>query len=253
MFCDDSVAGSWPALVARLDAAGTMPRWAAREPALTGMADVGDLAAVCARGADRDRADQVIGALVRRAARDGGDDPDAVLVLLHLLSDGVLALAARLRGLGDLLVPAIVAELTCQIRVFPWRRRTRAYAANLMLDTKHVLWTESAHNRGGVEDLLDPHSDAWEHSTGDRRAAGRGAAAEDDDLDLVDLLMWAARTAVCPPGDLVLLLTSERVPAGPARHALAAEFGLHERTLRRRRRRTLTALREAGGHYLRAA
>ena len=246
MFCDDSLAGSWPVLVARLDAAGTVPRWAAAEPALLGMAGVGDLAMVLARGADHDRADAVIGALVRWAAGDAGDDGDAVLLLLHLLSDGVLAMAARLRGLGDLLVPAIVAELTCQIRVFPWRRRTRAYAANLLLDTKHVLWTESAHARGGVEDLLDPHSDAWEP-----RAAARGAAAED--LDLVDVLMWAARNAVCPPGDLVVLLASERVPAGPARRALAAEFGLHERALRRRRHRTLTALREAGGHYLRAA
>ena len=252
MFCDDSVAGSWPALAARLDAAGTMPRWAAREPALTGMAGVGDLPAVCARGADRDRADQVVGALVRWAARDGGDDGDAVLVVVHLLSDGVQGLAARLRGLGDLLVPAIVAELTCQIRVFSWRRRTRAYAANLLLDTKHVLWTESAHRRGGVEDLLDPHSDGWEPSAADRGAGGRGAAG-DDDLDLVDLLMWAARTGVCPPGDLVLLLASERVPAGPARRALAADFGVHERALRRRRHKTLTALREAGGHYLRAA
>ena len=247
MFCDDSLAGSWPVLVARLDAAGTVPRWAAAEPALTGMAGVGDLAMVLARGADHARADAVIGALVRWAAGDAGDDGDAVLLLLHLLSDGVLAMAARLRGLGDLLVPAIVAELTCQIRVFPWRRRTRAYAANLLLDTKHVLWTESAHARGGVEDLLDPHSDAWEP-----RAAARSAAAEED-LDLVDVLMWAARNAVCPPGDLVVLLASERVPAGPARRALAAEFGLHERALRRCRHKTLTALREASGHYLRAA
>jgi len=247
VFCDDSLAGSWPVLVARLDAAGTVPRWAAAEPALLGLAGVGDLTGLVARGGDPDRADRVIGALVRWAAGDGGGDGDAVLVLLHLLSDGVLALAARLRGLGDLLVPAVVAELTCQIRVFPWRRRTRAYAANLLLDTKHVLWAESAHARGGVEDLLDPHSDAWEH-----RAAAGGAAA-DEDLDLVDVLMWAARNAVCPPGDLVVLLASERVPAGPARRALAAEFGLHERALRRRRQRTLTALRAAGGHYLRAA
>jgi hypothetical protein len=75
----------------------------------------------------------------------------------------------------------------------------------------------------------------------------------DGELDLVDLLMWAARTGVCPAGDLVLLLASERVPAGPARRALAADFGVHERALRRRRHKTLTALREAGGHYLRAA
>jgi hypothetical protein len=36
-----------------------------------------------------------MGALVRLAAADGADDPDAVLVVLHLLSGGVHALAAN--------------------------------------------------------------------------------------------------------------------------------------------------------------
>jgi hypothetical protein len=216
---------------------------------LTGLAGVDELAAVLVRGADPDRADRVVGALVRCAARDGGDDGDAVLLLLHLLSDGVLALAGRLRGLGDVLVPAVVAELTCQIRGFPWRRRTRAYAANLLLDTKHVLWDETSAARGRVEEVLDPHSGDWEHRAG----PVTGEPADADDPDLIDVLMWAARTAVAPPGDLALLLASERVPAGAARRAVAAEFGLHERALRRRRHRTLTALRAARDEYLRAA
>ena len=65
--------------------------------------------------------------------------------------------------------------------------------------------------------------------------------------------MWAARTGVAPAGDLVLLLQSERVPAGPGRHAVAREFGLHERALRRRRSRTLAVLRAASDRYLQVA
>lgn len=249
MFHDNRFAGSWPDLVARLDAAGTVRRWAAADPVLTGLTGIEHIAAVTAKGADPDRADEVLGALVRLAAGDGGDDPDAVLLLLHLLSDGVLALAGRMPGPPDL-VPVIVAELTCQIRSFPWRRRTRAYAANLLLDTKHVLWREGAHHRAGnPEELTAPHS-FQEH---DQEIRGNGGAGDDEDLDLIDVLMWAARTGVAPPNDLVMLLLSERAPAGPGRHAVAREFGLHERALRRRRTKTLAVLQSASDRYLQAA
>ena len=65
--------------------------------------------------------------------------------------------------------------------------------------------------------------------------------------------MWAARTGVAPPNDLVMLLLSERAPAGPGRHAVAREFGLHERALRRRRTKTLAVLQSASDRYLQAA
>ena len=249
MFHDNRFAGSWPDLVARLDAAGTVRRWAAAEPALTGLTGIEHITAVTAKGADPDRADEVVGALVRLAAGDGGDDADAVLLLLHLLSDGVLALAGRMPGPPDL-VPVIVAELTCQIRSFPWRRRTRAYAANLLLDTKHVLWREGAHHRAGnPEELTAPAQLPGARPGDPRQRWGR----DDEDLDLIDVLMWAARTGVAPPNDLVMLLASERAPAGPGRHAVAREFGLHERALRRRRTKTLAVLQAASDRYLQAA
>lgn len=249
MFDDNRFAGSWPDLVARLDAAGTVRRWTAADHVLTGLTGIENITAVTVKGADPDRADEVVGALVRLAAGDGGDDADAVLLLLHLLSDGVLALASRLPGSPDL-VSVIVAELTCQIRSFPWRRRTRAYAANLLLDTKHVLWREGAHHRASnPETLTAPHCLEGR----DQEIRGNGGTGDDEDLDLIDVLMWAARTGVAPPNDLVMLLLSERAPAGPSRHAVAREFGVHERTLRRRRSRTLSVLQAASDRYLQAA
>ena len=65
MFYDDRFAGNWPDLVARLDAAGTVRRWAAADPALTGLTGIEHITAVTAKGADPDRADAVLGALVR--------------------------------------------------------------------------------------------------------------------------------------------------------------------------------------------
>src|SRR6478609_1492678 len=140
MFHSSTVAGRWPDLVHRLDAAGTVARWAAAEPALAGLDGVAALAASLRRGCDPGRADELLGALVRWAAADGRGDPDAVLVIVHLLSDGVAALARKLTHCSEHPMEMVVGELACQIRLYPWRRRTRAYAAGLLLDTKHALW-----------------------------------------------------------------------------------------------------------------
>ena len=106
------------------------------------------------------RADEVIGALVRLAAADGADDPDALLVLLHLLSGGVHALAAKLAHLSDNILTVVVGELTCQDPPLPLARRTRAHAKNLLLDTKQALLRGEL--RAGLPDqpgvvLVDPH------------------------------------------------------------------------------------------------
>src|SRR4051812_3395762 len=100
MFRSSSVAGCWTELVNRLDASGVVAGWSAAEPELAGLATLGELPHRVAPGADRDHADGVLGALVRLAAIDGRNDPDAVLVLLHLLSDGARALASRLSDLA---------------------------------------------------------------------------------------------------------------------------------------------------------
>lgn len=256
MFDDTTLAGSWDALTLRMTCQQTLERWRRLEPALAGLTDLPGLARQLRPGMPRARTDELLGALVRLAAADGHDEPDAVLVLLHLLSDGVEVLAARLADqTGDSLA-LVVGELTVQIRSFPWRRRTRAYAANLLLDTKAALWRElrphrtRTHPQAG-EVLVDP--------TDSRQVAallhGAGAAPGDDtELDLHDVLVWAASTGVAPSRDLALLLAIEhsREYGGPAQLHVASEWGINERTLRRRRDRTMTALRAASGSYLAA-
>jgi hypothetical protein len=238
--------GSWQDLVDRLDRAAAMTRWAATEPVLTGWVSVDDLPAVLARGTDRARADAVLGALVRCAAPDGGDDPDAVLVLLHLLRPGVFALAERLAGLQGIdgpAVPVVVAELVCRIRTFPWRRRPRSVAANLLLDTKRVLWRQHDRLSRLETHLVEPGSPWWE------TRPDHPDADPVPERELADLLGWAVGSDLVSAEDLTLLVDSER--RGIAQ--IADSCGVHSRTVLRRRAHTLQRLRHARDRYLAAA
>lgn len=251
MFRDPSLAGAWPALVERLDRSGAPARWAAREPLLGSPRSVHDLADV-----GRGRADVVLGAVVRLAAADGGDDPDALLVALHLLSDGVLALAHRLSDLHADGTQLVTGELAAQIRGFPWQRRTRAYAANLLLDTRAALLrelrpgrTRAYPNRGEV--LVDPQDERQVRALLDGALPG---PAESAALELLDLLLWAERTGVAAREDLRLLLEEAwaRELGGAAQETVAARRGVDVRTVRRRRGRVLGELQAAAGAYLAA-
>ena len=166
MFRDPSVAGCWPALADRLDRADVLAEWAVREPRLGPVRSVHELAYM--GGAERGA---VLGALVRLASADGGDEPDAVLVALHLLSDGVRALAKRLRDLHPDPTHLVAGELAAQIRSFPWRHRTGAYAANLLLDTRAALLREL---RPGCTRAHPNRADSADRSAG--RAAGARVA-----------------------------------------------------------------------------
>ena len=246
MFTDPTIAGNWPALVDRLDRTHRPRTWAGHATALNDLQSVADLPALVARPADPAHADQVIGAFVRLAATDGADDPDALLVLLHLLSAGVHTLAAKLAHLSDDIVMVVVGELTCQIRRYPWRRRTRAHASNLLLNTKQALLRGEL--RPGLPDhprlvVIDPH---------DARRLVDTAQHDSDDIDVVDLLLWAGGHGIAPLEDLLMLLDLERRRGygTGTRHRVAHDLGVNERTIRRRRDKALTALREASDAYL---
>jgi hypothetical protein len=255
MFHSSVVAGRWPDLVHRLDTAGAVARWAAVEPALTGFDSVAALPGALRAGSDPTRADQVLGALVRWAAADGGDDPDAVLVLVHLLSDGAAALARKLAHCTEHPMEMVVGELTCQIRLYPWRRRTRAYAAGLLLDTKHALWRGELRPPGDGRTPREAHPvdpTRWAELTGQDRAGQTAVDGDPTDVELLDLLAWAAARGVATIEDLRLLLELERC-RGYGRAAgkqVAAAFGISEKTVRRRRDRTLGALRAGTDAYL---
>lgn len=252
--------GSWPALVARLDDAGYPQRWSQTADCMAGLTSVGQLRAWTAPG-DPQRTDAVLGALVRLAAARGGADTEAALVLLHLLSPGAQRFAARIRHLTPDPMALVLGELALQIRRFPTGRRTRAFAANLLLDTRLAVWRELdpyRTDRPGhpAELILDLSTEdalpRWHHLRSDTLLPGPG----DDELDLVDLLLWARRSGAVDPTDLAVLLETEflrEVSGAGAQQQVADRHGVTVRTVQRRRHRALTALQACRGHYLAAA
>jgi hypothetical protein len=255
MFHDHSVAGSWSGLVARLNNTNALARWAEQDARLDGLREVErDLLPLLAAGADHTRSNDVLMALVRQAACDGGDDLDALLLVLHLCSDWVLPLAKRLADLSPGIVGVIVCELTCKIRSFRWRMPSTAVAATLCRNTRRAVlahFRPALRCRGAViERLVPPDSPQWESAL---RAGATRPQRDAEDIDVVDLLLWAARSGLAWD-DLRLLVRTEQARADTtlagADAVVAAEFGLSPRTFYRRRGETLTALREVARDYL---
>src|SRR6266581_674613 len=214
MFRDHSIAGNWPALVACFDDTDALRRWAEQDARLAGLHYVErDLLPLLARGADHARGNDVLAALVRHAARDGGDDLDALLLVLHLCSDWVLPLAKRLRDLSPGMVGVIVCELTCKIRSYRWRTPGSAVAATLCRNTRRDVLAQfrpALRRRGAATELLlPPDSAKWESAlrSGQQRAG--------EDIDVVDLLLWAERAGVARD-DLRLLVRTEQARADAA-------------------------------------
>lgn len=255
MFHDPSTAGDWTQLVTRLDQADTLARWSDREPTLSRFPTVAALIPWQTRTARSDppRADAALGALVRTASCHGGDDPDAALLVVHMLSGGLGSMATRLVDLDRDVLRLLVGELTAQVRAFR-PDRTRLYAANLLRDTERACRRELQPHRTrtyphGRDIPIDPLDQLATRRWLDRPVEGPGS---DDDLELSDLLHWAWRQGLVSRDDVRLLVEFERRRGygQHARHHVAARFGINERTLRRRRHRTLKVLRAAAGDYL---
>jgi hypothetical protein len=254
MFDDDTIAGSWNTLAARLQTYGTVATWATLEPDLAGMNELEDLVEATHPSLDPGLADRVFGALLRLAAPDAGDDTDALLLLIHLLSNGIDALAARLSDLHPDPVSLVVGELTCQIRTYPWRRRQRAHARGLLLDTRRAVLKELCPGRTRTHpSRRETPIDMRTHWPDARHAHDTSELG--DHHDVTDLLEWAARRGIATRPDLALLLEAEhaRDAGKDAQRPLAAAQQTSERTLHRRRARTLRALQNARGDYLATA
>lgn len=242
-------------------------RWVAGEPVLAGYEGLEELHAL--RGLDND---PPLGALVRLAAQDGGDDLLAALALAHQMERGVRHLMHTLRDLADDIDELVMSALWVQIRCFPWRRRTRAYAANLIRDTRaSVLETVGIRPRSPSPEsqlLLDPHSPMveWLSTPEARCRCERVSSSEQTTRELVDLLDWALAAGVIDLDDAALLLeliaasedvadqdtpwTRRGVCSQAAVRRVAEQHGVCDKTVRRRRDRIVAALREAAGRYL---
>ena len=184
-------------------------RWCAAEPALAQVRSLTELDLL--RGA---ATDGPLGALVRLAAKDGGDDELAGIAVVHQLSGGVRRLVRQFRNLTADVEAVVIGALWEQIRTFPWQRRTRSYAANLIYDTRAAVTNLllPGRTRGGGQPmiLIDPQSGVMD------ALAGADLPTESDtdcaEEDLADLLAWAIKHDVITPADARLLV--ELVAAG---------------------------------------
>src|ERR1035437_6343021 len=93
---------TWPLLAERVERSGRWPSWVAAEPALACVSGLEEVAAIVADRAHPGRADELLAALVRLGAVDGGNDLDAAHAVGCLLANGAARLAWQLRDLsGD--------------------------------------------------------------------------------------------------------------------------------------------------------
>jgi hypothetical protein len=212
--------------------------------------------------------DQGLGALIRLAAKDGGDDELAAIAVCHRMRPAVLR-AIREFGLDDDAEAVVVGALWESIRAFPWHKRSRAYASHLSHDTRlRVLRFQTTrrhpHDRFrcvfvGSDDLLD-----WAG-----RTIGVGSTdieCTDSPAELFDLFEWARGSGVLRDGDIALLrdlvaasyaVTDQDTPwtaRGASSQAalrwLAERTGTSARTLRRKRDHAIQRLRLAAPQYL---
>lgn len=208
----------WQNLITSREAVAGLTRWAATEPVLAEFADLAQLRAATEDRGDKDRSDAVLAGLARWAARDGGDDQLAARVLLQLLLAGAVRLAARIAAVTGDPVEAeadVIAELTAGIRTYPWRRRPRRIAANLLLDCQQRLSRAARRAQGSVPAGLDP--------AGSVRQGEDTYRLADEQVEVVDLFLWAQRSGVLSAEE-ALLLAAHRVDEVPVRQ-LTDTFG----------------------------
>jgi hypothetical protein len=203
----------WEHLRSSPEAAAALAAWGRIEPALAGWSGLDELCAAVHDRGDPAGSDRILSALVRLAAVTGHGDLLAARVVLQLLLPGAIRLGRSLSARnGDVAATeaSVFAELTILIRTYPWQRRPRSTAANLLLDCRQRLIRSYRRTRPEV-------------SVGLRLGDGLSAAEGDDPLALKDLLWWAHRHGVLDPFEAQLLVAShvQQIPMTE----LATRFG----------------------------
>lgn len=236
-----SPVGDWSLLAVRLELAGVWSAWRRCEPALRAVRELEELPAHTLR-CEPAAANEVLTALARLAARDGGDDPRAAVVLVHVLAPGVRRLARSLPAPAQDAMGLVVGELIVQIRRRPSTRGlTGSVAVSLLRSTRRELLRELPRrdaNGALVEVPVLADHPVWD----------RYGTPDATDVDLAGLLRWAVDAGVASAGDVDLLVTVAQ-PGGRLR--AAAALGVTERTVRRRRDSTLTRLRGSAPRFWR--
>jgi hypothetical protein len=256
---------TWPVLAERVERSGRWPSWVIAEPALACVSGLQEVAAIAAERDHPGRADALLGALVRLGAVDGGNDQDAAWAVVLLLSNGAARLAGQLRNLSGDIDQMVAVQVWLQVREFPWRRRRRAIAKNILMDARRALLrdlgVDGRRRKWGVVVILMGSTDGAVPASGSLVLADHdGHAGSGDELTLAEVLEWATGSGVVTAYDAATLLELAGVEVvGSVRGlssaaeiaAVATRRGVNEKTVRRSRDRALRCLVGARQAYLR--
>lgn len=227
----DLLDDEWQLLVPSADAARALSRWAA-DPALHGLPDLGAVVAKTQRRGRPAESDQILLALLRRVP----SDHVAARTVLQAIMPGLKSLmsAYQLTGEPEDVSTAVIEAAFERIRCYPCDRRPARAAANLLNDTRQVLW-RAARKERKLSVVTEPLTEV----VLERVASQRPAAASATD-ELVCLVAEAVRRErVQRSGARVILLT--RV-LDVSIEDLAADTGTKPKTVRKRRDRAEAAL-----------
>jgi hypothetical protein len=197
----------WRYLATCPAAARALARWGRHDTALAGYDTLAQLTTTVQDRTQPARSDRILAALVRLSAATGGDDDLATRTTLQLLLPGATRLArqvAAVTGDRDDAQATVAAELTIGIRTFPWQRRHRAIAANLLLDTRQRLTRARHRTRNEIPTGTDPHAGPHDR---DHPHPG-GIDTTETTIVLHGLLTWAHRNRVLDPFEIRLLIAS---------------------------------------------
>ena len=220
----DVLGDEWVELSGSGAAVRALAEWG--DPALDGSADLRDVVAAIQRRGRPEESDRMLLALLRRA----GTDNLAALAVLQALMPGLktLMVAYQLTGEPEEVATAVVEAAFERIRRYPCDRRPARVAANLLADTKQVLWRDGCRERR-LRLASEPLTDDVEERVGATSAA---SAATDE---LVGLVRDAVRDERLPVEDARLILLTRVLDVSVA--DLAAAAGAKAQTVRKRRRR----------------
>jgi DNA-directed RNA polymerase specialized sigma24 family protein len=226
----DRLDDEWLHLARSPRAVRALADWAS-DSALRDFANLEEVVAEIQRRGQPAESDRILLALLRRAAVDNL----AAQTVLRALMPGLKSLmsAYRLTGDPEEVATAVVEAAFERIRRYPCDRRPARVAANLLHDTRQVLWRDGCRERRlrlATQPLTEPAVSAIASAPQDRSSTD----------ELVDLVAEAVRLGrVRPCGARLILLTrvlDVRI------EELAEETATKALTLRKRRQRAEAAL-----------
>ena len=226
----DRLHDEWHSIARSPRATRALADWGS-DPALRGFSDLEEVVAEIQRRGRPEQSDRILLALLRRAALDNL----AAQTVLQAVMPGLKSLmsAYRLTGEPEEVATAVIEAAFERIRRYPCDRRPARVAANLLHDTRQVLWRDGCRER-----RLRLATGPLTESVMNRPAPGADERSATDEL--VDLVAAAVRLGhVGPCGARLILLTrvfDVRI------EDLAEETGTKALTLRKRRQRAQAAL-----------